>query len=86
MELTIHAHDLVIAALALLGVVLGAAAALALLVRTAGRRLPDVEESLATWLLIDAEAWRARARRREELAGSRPVLEAVPVAVEDSAA
>lgn len=84
MELTIHAHDMVIAALALLGCVLGAAGALALLVRLAGRRLPDIEESVAAWLLIDAESWRARSRRREQLAGSRPVLEAVPV--EESAA
>lgn len=83
MDVTIHAHDLIVAALALLGCVLGAAGALALLVRVAGRRLPDVEEAVAAWLLIDAESWRARSRRREQLAGSRPVLEAV--SVEESA-
>ena len=84
MDLTIHAHDVVIAALALLGVVLGTGAALALLVRVAGRRLPDVEEALAAWLLIDAESWRARARRRAELANHRPVLE--KILAEESAA
>lgn len=84
MELTIHAHDLLVAVLALLGVTLTGGAVLALLVRTAGRSLPELEEALAAWLLVDAEAWRAWERRRQELAGARPVLESVPV--EDAAA
>lgn len=78
MQITIQAHDFVIAALALLGVVMLAAGALALLVRVLGRKLPEVLESLAAWALIEAAGWRARDERRAELAGSQPRLELRP--------
>lgn len=74
MQITIQAHDFVIATLALLGVVMLAAGALALLVRVLGRKLPDILESLAAWALIEAAGWRARDERRAELAGSQPRL------------
>ena len=74
MTVTFQAHDFVIAALALLGVVMLAGAALALLVRVLGRKLPDILEGGAAWALIEAGGWRARDARKAELAGSQPRL------------
>ena len=82
MTVTFQAHDFVIGALALLGVVLFAAGALALLVRVLGRKLPDILEAGAAWALIEAAGWRARDARKAELAGSQPRLELRPAAVE----
>ena len=83
MTVTFQAHDFVIGALALLGVVLFAAGALALLVRVLGRKLPDILEAGAAWALIEAAGWRARDARKQELAGSEPRLELRPaIAVE----
>lgn len=75
MVFTIQAHDGVMAALAVLGTVVLFAAALAVLVRVLGRRLPEIEESVGTWLLCDAAAWRARQERRRELVGYQARLE-----------
>jgi hypothetical protein len=80
MSVTIQAHDFVMAALALLGVVLFAAGALALLVRVLGRKLPDVLEAVAAWALVEAAGLRARHARKAELAGSQPRLELRPAA------
>lgn len=82
MTVTLQAHDFVIAALALLGVVMLGAAALALLVRVLGRKLPDILEAVAAWALIQAAGLRARHARVAELAGSQPRLELRPAAVE----
>ncbi len=82
MTFTVQAHDFVVAALALLGVVLFAAGALALLVRLLGRKLPDILEAAAAWALIEAAGWRARDARKAELAGSQPRLELRPAAAE----
>jgi hypothetical protein len=54
MTVTLQAHDMVIAALALLGVVMLAAGALALLVKVLGRKLPDILEGAAAWALTRA--------------------------------
>lgn len=78
MIVTLQAHDFVIAALALLGVVMFAGTALALLVRVLGRKLPDVLEALACWALVEAAGLRARDARKAELAGSQPRLDSRP--------
>ena len=74
MALTVQFHDLAIGALAVLGTVVLSAAALAVLVRVVGRRLPDIEEAAGEWLLRDADAWRARAERKAKNAGRRVEL------------
>lgn len=75
MSVTVQAHDLVIAALALLGVVMFAGAALALLVRVLGRKISAVEEAAATWLLRDAAGWRAREEAKARLREVRVTIE-----------
>ena len=82
MEITIHARDWAIAGMALVGVVLTALAALAVLQRVLGRHLVEVEEQAAAWLLRDAAGWRARAARKAQLSAHRPVLLAAEVEVE----
>lgn len=77
MTLSIQIHDLVIGLMAVLGTIVLFAAALAVLVRVLGRRLPEIEESVAQWLLRDAQAWRARLAKKAELANTRAVLQAV---------
>ena len=78
MTISLQAHDFVIAALALLGVVMFAGAGLAALARVLGRKLPDILEGLASWALIEAAGLRARDARKAELAGSQPRLEFQP--------
>ena len=82
MNVTLQAHDFVIAALALVGVVMLAGVVLALLVRVLGRKLPDILETGAAWALIEAAGWRARDARKAELAGSEPRLELRAASVE----
>lgn len=84
MAITLQAHDLLMATLAVLGTLVLASAVLAVLVKVLGRRLPDVEESVGTWLLRDAAAWRARRARLVELQGSQARLE-MAGPVEDAA-
>ena len=74
MSITIAAQDMVMTALALLGVIMFAGAALALLVQLLGRKAPDLLESVARVLLVEAEGLRARERRKVELANSQPTL------------
>jgi len=66
MSVTVQIHDIVVSVFALIGSVLLFAAVLAVLVRVLGRRIPDIEESAAQWLLRDADAWRARHSRQVE--------------------
>lgn len=75
MQIQIQAHDLAIAVLAVIGVVLMFGAALFVLVRVLGKHVSEVEESAATWLLRDAAGWRARAERKEKVAGASARLE-----------
>jgi hypothetical protein len=83
MELTIQFHDVVIGSLAVIGTVLLFAAGLAVLVRVLGRRIPDIEETAAEWLLRDADSWRARHERQVYNARRRARLEPVSVEAAD---
>jgi hypothetical protein len=69
MTFTIQAQDLVLTALACVGVVLMFSAGLTLLLTFLGQRLPEVEERLAFWLMRDASGWRARRERKAEWPG-----------------
>ena len=80
MSVTLQAHDMIMAALALLGVILAAGGALALLVRVLGRKAPDVLEEAARLLLVEAAGLRARTERKQQLAKSQPRLELIPAA------
>ena len=77
MQIQIQAHDLVISVMALIGVILLGAAALAVIVRVLGKQIPDIEEAAATWLLRDAAGWRARAERKKKVASAAATLEVV---------
>lgn len=78
MTFTIQAQDFVIAALACVGVVLMFSVALTLLLTFLGRRLPEIEEAVAYWLVRDARGWRARAEKKAELQNACLCLAVVP--------
>lgn len=82
MEITINAKDWAVAGLAVLGALLASAAVLAVLVRVLGRKLAEIEESAAAWLLRDAAGWRAREVRKAELERHQPVLAPAQAEVE----
>lgn len=82
MEIQIHANDLTVGVLAVLGALLASAAILAVLVRVLGRKVADVEKAMAAWLLRDAAGWRARDARKAELERHQPVLAPAQAEVE----
>lgn len=82
MELTLHAKDGAVAMLALLGALLSSAMVVRMLGQVLGRRLAQVEESIAAWLLVDAAGWRARDARKAELERHQPVLAPAQAEVE----
>lgn len=82
MEITINAKDWAVAGLAVLGALLASAAVLAVLGRVLGRKLAEIEEELAQWLLVDAAGRRACEAKKQELKRHQPVLAPAQAEVE----